>query len=74
MNIIKKATSFAKKHPVYVSTIHAIGGIGLGIIIAPLLATLNPTGWGLALIGISLIGHIYIWVFLIPERRCYNLN
>ncbi len=58
---MKKALAFAKKHPVYIATIHAIGGIGVGIIIASPLAGTHPVRWGFAFIVVSLIGHLYVW-------------
>jgi hypothetical protein len=39
---MKKVTTFMKKHPAYHATLHGLGGIGLGIIIAPLLIGAHP--------------------------------
>lgn len=59
---MKKATAYIKKHPVYNSIIHAIGGIGIGIIIASPIAGIHPIRWGIAFLIVSLLGHIYAWV------------
>lgn len=53
--------TFMKKHPAYVATIHAIGGVGIGILIASPVAGIHPVRWGIALLAISLIGHLYAW-------------
>lgn len=58
---MKKAMTFMKKHPAYTSSIHAIGGVGVGILIASPLAGVHPVRWGVALLIISLLGHIYAW-------------
>ncbi len=58
---MKKAMAFMKKHPAYNSTIHAIGGIGIGILIASPVAGIHPVRWGIALLIVSLLGHIYAW-------------
>lgn len=50
-----------KKHPAYVATIHAIGGMGIGILIASPVARSHPVLWGITLMVVSLIGHIYAW-------------
>lgn len=59
---MKKVMVFAKKHPVYIATIHAIGGIGIGILIASPLAGIHPVRWGLAFIVLSILGHLYMLV------------
>lgn len=58
---MKKALAFSKKYPAYIATIHAIGGMGVGIIIASPLAGTHPIRWGLAFILVSLLGHLYLW-------------
>lgn len=59
---MKNALAFAKKNPVYVAVIHAIGGIGIGILIASPVAGTHPVRWGAAFIIVSLLGHLYIWI------------
>lgn len=56
---MKKAINFMKKHPIYSSSVHAIGGIGVGILIASPVAGAHPVRWGLAFIVVAIAGHIY---------------
>ncbi len=56
---MKKAIAFMKKHPEYNATIHTIGGIGIGILIASPVAGIHPVRWGITLLIISLLGHVY---------------
>lgn len=59
---MKKILAFAKKNPVYVALVHAIGGIGIGILITYPLVGSHPVRWGLAFLALSLLGHAYMWV------------
>lgn len=59
---MKKVLAFVKKHPAYIGAIHAIGGVGVGILIASTLAGAHPVRWGIAFIIVSLIGHLYAWI------------
>ena len=45
------------KHPMYADTIHVLGGIGFGIILARPLAGEHPVRWGVAFLVLSLAGH-----------------
>ena len=54
---MKKVLAFAKKNPAYVAVIHAIGGIGIGILIASPVAGIHPVRWGVAFLAISILGH-----------------
>lgn len=56
---MKKAAAYFKKHPAYNSTIHAIEGIGIGILISSPVAGIHPIRWGIALLILSLLGHVY---------------
>ena len=58
-NYYKNAVSFMSKHPEFNSTIHVLGGIGIGIIVAIPLAGPHPVRWGLIFIALSLFGHVY---------------
>ncbi len=58
---MKKETSYLKKHVAYTSIIHLIGGIGIGVLITYPLAGTHPVRWGIALLAISFLGHIYAW-------------
>ncbi len=48
-----------KKHPVYHATIHAIGGVAVGILIMYAFNVRNPLLWVLLLGSISIGGHLY---------------
>ena len=50
-----------KKHPAYTATIHAIGGVGVGILIAHPIAGVHPVRFGLAFLLVSVLGHVYAW-------------
>ena len=59
---MKNAIAFMKKHPVYHASIHAIGGIGVGILIMYFFNLQNPLMWALILISISIVGHLYAFL------------
>ena len=59
---MKKAMRFMKKHPTYTASIHAIGGVGIGMLIASPLAGVYPFRFGIVFIIIAALGHIYAWV------------
>ena len=58
---MKKVMAFAKKHPAYIATIHALGGIGIGILIASPIAGIHPVRWGITFLVLSILGHVYMW-------------
>jgi hypothetical protein len=65
-NISKKYSSYEKKinhyfekHPTFNSIIHAIGGIGVGILITSTITIFFPLFTGIILLGICLLGHLY---------------
>lgn len=55
----KKITDYFQKHIGYNSIVHVIGGIGIGILITSPIINPHPVRWGLALLGISILGHLY---------------
>lgn len=55
----KKAISYFEKHPEYNATVHALGGIGIGIVLASPLAFPHPIRWAVVFISLSLAGHLY---------------
>lgn len=59
---MKKALAYFKKYPMYNATVHAIGGLGLGILIASPIIGPHPLRWGLALVTIAILGHLYTLV------------
>ena len=58
---MKKGMNFMKKHPEYNATVHAIGGVGVGILIASPVAGTHPVRFGLAFLLVSVLGHVYAW-------------
>ncbi|HVZ58243.1 MAG TPA: hypothetical protein VG935_00610 [Patescibacteria group bacterium] len=48
-----------KKHPAYNASVHAIGGIGLGVLITYPFVGQHPVRVGVAFIIVAIIGHIY---------------
>ncbi len=56
---MKNGIAFMKKHPVYLATIHAIGGVAHGILIMYIFNLQNPLLWVLVLGAISIGGHLY---------------
>jgi len=59
---MKKGIAYFKKHPMYLGSVHFIGGVGVGILIAHPLAGVHPVRWGVALIVVALLGHLYAWI------------
>lgn len=59
---MKRGIDFMKKHPVYHATIHAIGGIAVGIFIMYSFNLQNPLVWVLILGSISIGGHLYAFL------------
>lgn len=53
--------AFMKKHPEYNAGVHAIGGVGIGILIAYPVAGIHPVRFGIAFLILSLLGHLYAW-------------
>ncbi len=59
LKLRKKVISYLKLHAEFNAFIHALGGIGVGILIASPLANPHPVRWALVFLGISLAGHLY---------------
>lgn len=56
MKVIKK---YFKEHPTYNGFVHILIGIGIGALITyPYFGT-HPLRWGVALIVLGLLGHLY---------------
>lgn len=55
----KKVMDYFKKNPMYNAVIHAIGGIGIGVLIASPFANPHPVRVGLAFLAIAIFGHLY---------------
>ena len=50
---------YFQKHPAYTATVHAVGGIGVGVLIARDVAGDHPVRFALVLIALALLGHLY---------------
>ena len=59
---MKNGIAFMKKHPVYHATIHAIGGVAVGILIMYVFNLQNPLIWVLILGSLSIGGHLYAFL------------
>lgn len=55
----KKVRTYFTKRVDYNSVVHLVGGVGIGILIASPFAFPHPVRWGVALIALSLLGHLY---------------
>lgn len=53
----KRMIKYFSKHQQFADVVHAVGGVGLGIILARPLAGEHPVRWGLAFLLLALIGH-----------------
>ncbi len=55
----KKMMKYFSKHPHINAKIHVLAGIGIGILVTHPLADPHPVRWGVALIALSLLGHVW---------------
>ncbi len=53
---------YLKKYPMYNSLVHAIGGVGVGILIASPVAGVHPVRFGVALVLVAIAGHVYAYM------------
>ena len=60
--MFKKGLKYMSKHPTFNGSLHAIGGIGVGIIIASPIIGTHPVRWGIALMAIAALGHVYAFM------------
>ncbi len=58
-NYEKKATKYMSKYPAYNAFIHALGGIGIGFLLAYPLVGSHRVRWGLAFLVLSILGHLW---------------
>jgi hypothetical protein len=52
---------YFKKHPAFTASVHFVGGVGLGVLIARPVFAAHPIRWGVILVGLAVLGHIYAW-------------
>ncbi len=57
--MLKDTVKYFKNHPTYNAVVHALGGIGVGILIAHPLIGIHPIRWGIIFLALSLLGHFY---------------
>ena len=57
--MFKKAEAFMKEHPIYNALTHALGGIGVGLLLAPATG-MHAVGLGVTLIILCVLGHVYV--------------
>lgn len=50
---------YFKKHPNYNSLVHGVAGIGIGVLITYPLVGAHPLRWGLGLLVLAILGHLY---------------
>ncbi len=55
----KKLDSYFKKHAVYNAVTHMLIGLGVGILLARPLVGPHPVRWGLGLLVLGLVAHLY---------------
>lgn len=56
---MKQITGYFKTHPVYNSMIHLLIGLGIGALLTYPVFGSHPLRWGLVLVTIGLLGHLY---------------
>ncbi len=54
-----KAMKYLSNHIEYNSFVHMIGGVGIGILITYPLVGTHPIRWAVAMLLISILGHMY---------------
>ena len=55
----RQLVAHAKKHPHYNAVIHALIGLGIGILLARPVFTVHPMRWGILFLALGLLGHLY---------------
>lgn len=55
----KKMLAYFKVHPTYNSFVHMLIGIGVGALLTYPLFGVHPVRWGVVLIIIGLLAHLY---------------
>ncbi len=51
--------AYFKKYPMYNSFVHVVIGLGLGALLTYPVAGAHPLRWGLGILAIGLLGHLY---------------
>lgn len=61
-NYKKRGLDFLGSHPEFNATIHALGGVAVGILIMYYFNLQSPLTWAIVLGAISLLGHLYAFL------------
>ena len=56
---MKSTEKYFKAHPAYNASVHALGGLGVGILITYPFIGPHPLRWGIIFLGLSVLGHLY---------------
>lgn len=56
---LKKIRTYFSRHPDYNGVVHLLAGVGIGFLLTYPLAGSHPVRWGVALIVLSILGHLY---------------
>lgn len=59
VNYLSKTEKFFSKHVYYNSFIHVLAGVGIGAVLTYPVFGPHPVRWGVVLIGLAVLGHIY---------------
>ncbi len=54
-----KALNYLSAHPEFNASIHALGGVSVGILVMFYFKLQNPLTWVIVLAVISILGHLY---------------
>ena len=56
---MKAVSKYFKAHSMYNSLVHLITGVGVGIMLTFPYFSTHPVRWGLGLVVVGLVGHLY---------------
>ena len=55
----KNSEKYFSRHPYTNALVHLVGGVGVGILITYPMVGTHPVRWGVTLIALAFIGHVY---------------
>lgn len=56
--LLKKTEKYFKEHTAYNALVHALGGVGVGILITYPFVRSHPIRWGIVFLALSILGHL----------------
>ncbi len=59
MKVFKTAMTYFRRHEMFNGAIHALAGVGIGILITYPLAGVHPVRWGLFFLALGVAGHVW---------------